>query len=170
MAAKKSTKVLEDLFLETLKDIYYAEKKLTKALPKMSKAAQSAELKKAFAKHAEETEGQVMRLEKVFAFLEKKPAGKTCPAINGLVEEGQEIIKDFKGSSAHDAGLLAAAQAVEHYEISRYGTLIAWAEELGWADVSAQLSATLSEEKQTDKDLTSLAESDVNERAEAQAA
>lgn len=170
MATKKSNKVLEDLFLETLKDIYYAEKKLTKALPKMAKAAQSDDLKKAFAKHARETETQVKRLEKVFAFLEKKPVGKVCPAINGLVEEGQEIMKDFKGSPAHDAGLLAGAQAVEHYEISRYGTLVAWAEELGWADVAAQLSATLSEEKQTDKDLTSLAESAVNERAEQAAA
>lgn len=170
MAAKKSSKVLEDLFVETLKDIYYAEKKLTKALPKMSKAALSSALKKAFAKHAQETEVQVTRLEKVFTFLEKKPAGKVCPAINGLIEEGQEIMKDFKGSSAHDAGLLAAAQAVEHYEISRYGTLIAWAEELGWSDVATQLSATLSEEKQTDKNLTELAESDVNDRAEAKAA
>ena len=170
MAAKKSSKVLEDLFLETLKDIYYAEKKLTKALPKMSKAAQSADLKKAFAKHAKETEGQVQRLEKVFAFLEKKPSGKMCPAINGLIEEGEEIMKDFKGSSAHDAGLLAAAQAVEHYEISRYGTLIAWAEELGWPDVATQLSATLTQEKQTDKDLSSLAVSDVNERAEKESA
>lgn len=170
MAAKKSTKILEDLFLETLEDIYYAEKKLTKALPKMAKAAQAAELKKAFAKHARETETQVARLEKVFAFLEKKPVGKICPAINGLIKEGQEIMKDFKGSSAHDAGLLAAAQAVEHYEISRYGTLITWAEELGWSDVSTQLSTTLSEEKQTDEDLTSLAESDVNERAEARIA
>jgi ferritin-like metal-binding protein YciE len=170
MAAKKSSKVLEDLFLETLKDIYYAEKKLTKALPKMAKAAQSKELKTAFAKHAEETEKQVERLEKIFAFMEKKPAGKTCPAINGLVEEGQEIMEEFKGSTAHDAGLLAAAQAVEHYEISRYGTLCAWAEELGWSDVSTLLAATLSEEKQTDKDLTQLAEADVNERAETQAA
>lgn len=170
MPAKKSEKVLEDLFLETLKDIYYAEKKLTKALPKMSKAAQASDLKKAFAKHAQETEGQVQRLEKVFSFLEKKPAGKVCPAINGLIEEGQEIMKDFKGSAAHDAGLLAAAQAVEHYEIARYGTLIAWAEELGWSDVVTQLSSTLAQEKQTDKDLSALAESDVNERAEAAAA
>lgn len=170
MAAKKSSKVLEDLFLETLKDIYYAEKKLTKALPKMAKAAQSADLKKAYTKHAKETEGQVKRLEKVFAFMEKKPVGKTCPAINGLVEEGTEIMKDFKGSPAHDAGLLACAQAVEHYEIARYGTLVAWAEELGWSEVATQLSATLAEEKQTDKDLTSLAEADLNKRAEREAA
>jgi ferritin-like metal-binding protein YciE len=170
MATKKSKKVLEDLFLETLKDIYYAEKKLTKALPKMAKAAQSEDLKKAFAKHARETEGQVKRLEKVFSLMEKKPAGKLCPAINGLVEEGQEVMKDFKGSPAHDAGLLAGAQAVEHYEISRYGTLCAWAEELGWSEASTLLAATLAEEKQTDKDLTELAMSDVNDRAELKAA
>jgi ferritin-like metal-binding protein YciE len=167
MAAKKAAKVLNDLFLETLKDIYYAEKKLAKALPKMAKAAQSSDLKKAFSQHANETETHVKRLEKVFSFLEKKPAGKICPAINGLVEEGQEIMKDFKGSRALDAGLLAGAQAVEHYEISRYGTLIAWAEELGWPDVAKLMADTLAEEKQTDKSLSSLAEADVNKRSAA---
>lgn len=166
-AKKKQSKVLEDLFLETLKDIYYAEKKLTKALPKMAKAVQSPDLAKAFRHHAEETGVHVERLEQVFGILEKKPAGKTCPAINGLIEEGEEIMKDFKGSPAHDAGLLAAAQAVEHYEISRYGTLRAWADELGWQDVSTKLAATLSEEKQTDKKLTELAEASTNIEAEA---
>jgi ferritin-like metal-binding protein YciE len=167
MATKKTSKTLEDLFLETLKDMYYAEKKIVTALPKMAKAAQSAELGRAFKKHTDETENQISRLEQVFEFMEKKPAGKTCPAINGMVKEAQEIMKDFKGSPAHDAGLLSAAQAVEHYEISRYGTLCAWAEELGWRDVSTVLAATLSEEKQTDKKLTELAEASVNIEAEA---
>jgi ferritin-like metal-binding protein YciE len=166
MAPKKSTKVLQDLFLETLKDIYYAEKKLTKALPKLAKAAQSRDLQKAFQKHAKETENHVVRLEKVFKTLDRKPAGKVCPAINGLVEEGQEIMKEFKGSPAHDAGLLAAAQAVEHYEMSRYGTLAAWAAELEWKEAQSLLEATLSEEKETDSALTKLAESDINQRAE----
>jgi len=158
--------VLEDLFLDTLKDIYYAEKKLTKALPKMAKAAQSPDLQKAFTKHARETTGQVARLERVFQHLEKKPAGKVCPAINGLIEEGQEVMKEFKGSPAHDAGLLAGAQAVEHYEISRYGTLSAWAEELGWSEIQTLLNVTLEEEKRTDASLTELAKAQVNVVAE----
>src|SRR5690606_35070374 len=124
-------KKLEDLFHETLKDIYFAEKKILVALPKMAKAAHSEDLKAAFEKHAEETEGQVERLEQVFEMMEKAARGKTCPAILGLIEEGQEVMADFKESDALDAGLLSGAQAVEHYEISRYGTLIAWAEQMG---------------------------------------
>ncbi len=123
---RKKVKTLDELFHETLKDIYYAENKLTKAIPKMAKAAQSKDLKKAFEKHAVETKGQVARLEKVFKNIGKKPQGKTCAAINGIIKEGDEVAKDFKGSPALDAGLLAAAQAVEHYEISRYGTLKSW--------------------------------------------
>lgn len=167
MAKKKTDKTLEDLFLETLKDMYYAEKKIMTALPKMAKAAQSQDLARAFKMHADETETQISRLEQVFGFMEKKPAGKTCPAINGMVKEAQEVMKDFKGSPAHDAGLLSAAQAVEHYEIARYGTLCAWSEELGWKDVSTVLAASLTEEKQTDKKLTELAEASVNIQAEA---
>ena len=129
MASKQKT--LDDLFHETLKDIYYAEKKLVIALPKMSKAAQSPQLKAAFEKHAAETKGHVERLDQVFQLIEQPARGKTCDAINGLVEEGQGVAKEFKGSAALDAGLLAAAQAVEHYEISRYGTLKTWAEQLG---------------------------------------
>ena len=130
----KEPKTLDDLFHDTLKDIYFAEKKILATLPKMAKAAQSEELKAAFEKHLTETEGQIERLEKVFAVIEKKPQGKTCAAIIGITEEGAEIMEEYKGSPALDAGLLAAAQAVEHYEISRYGTLIAWAEELGLED------------------------------------
>jgi len=162
MAAEKN---LETLFLETLKDIYFAEKKILVALPKMAKAAHSEELRAAFEKHYEETEGQVERLEQVFELLEKPARGKTCPAILGLVEEGQEVMKEFKKSDAHDAGLLSGAQAVEHYEISRYGTLIAWADQLGMAEVSQLLKRTLDEEKKTDATLTKLAESSLNQMA-----
>jgi ferritin-like metal-binding protein YciE len=162
----KKVKTLDELFHETLKDIYYAENKLTKAIPKMAKAAQSKELKNAFKKHAVETKGQVARLEKVFKAIGKKPQGKTCAAINGIVKEGDEIAKEFKGSPALDAGLLAAAQAVEHYEISRYGTLKAWAEELGDNESARLLNETLTEERTTDQTLTRLAESAINQRAE----
>jgi ferritin-like metal-binding protein YciE len=162
-----SEKTLSDLFHDTLKDIYFAEKKILTALPKMSKAAQSAELKAAFDRHETETEGQVERLEQVFDELGEKPRGKTCDAIVGLIEEGQEIMKEYKGMPALDAGLLAAAQAVEHYEISRYGTLKTWASELGLSKSVPLLEATLSEEKKTDEALTELAESIVNQEAEA---
>ena len=157
---------LDELFIETLKDIYYAEKKLATSLPKMAKAAQSEELSAAFEKHAEETEGQIERLEQIFAMCDETPKGKTCDAINGLLDEGKEIMSDFKNSPAHDAGLLAAAQAVEHYEISRYGTLSAWAKRLGMRDAVKLLDETLAEEKKTDKDLTALATSIVNDMAE----
>ena len=145
----KKQKTLDDLFHETLKDIYYAEKKILTALPKMAKAAQSEELQAAFEKHEGETEGQVDRLEKVFALIEQPAKGKTCDAINGIVEEGKEIMKEFRGSPALDAGLLAAAQAVEHYEISRYGTLKTWAKELGLDEAASLLEETLQEEKKT---------------------
>lgn len=163
----KKVKTLDELFHETLKDIYYAENKLTKAIPKMAKAAQSKDLKKAFEKHAVETKGQVARLEKVFKNIGKKPQGKTCAAINGIIKEGDEVAKDFKGSPALDAGLLAAAQAVEHYEISRYGTLKSWAEELGDNESARLLNETLIEEKSTDESLMRLAEAAVNQHAEA---
>ena len=158
-------KNLESLFHDTLKDIYFAEKKILVALPKMAKAAHSEELRAAFEKHYEETEGQVQRLEQVFELLEKPARGKTCPAILGLVEEGQEVMKEFKKSDAHDAGLLSGAQAVEHYEISRYGTLIAWAEQLGMTEAAKLLEQTLKEEKNTDAALTKLAESSLNQMA-----
>jgi len=163
----KEPKTLDDLFHDTLKDIYFAEKKILSALPKMMKAAQSGELKAAFEKHRGETEVQVDRLEQVFAIIEKKPQGKTCAAIVGITEEGAEIMDEYKGSPALDAGLLAAAQAVEHYEISRYGTLRTWAGELGLDEAVALLEETLEEEKATDEALTKLAESVVNQKAEA---
>src|SRR6478609_8337650 len=163
----KEPKKLDDLFHNTLKDIYFA-KKILATLPKMAKAAQSDELKAAFEKHLTETEGQIKRLEQVFAVIEKKPQGKTCAAINGITEEGAEIMKEYKDSPALDAGLLAAAQAVEHYEISRYGTLIAWAEELGLSDAVKLLEATLREEKATDGALSQIAETVVNQDAQAQ--
>jgi ferritin-like metal-binding protein YciE len=160
-------KSLRELYHDTLKDIYYAEKKILATLPKMAKAAQSEELKAAFQKHETETEGHVERLDKVFAELDEPPRGKTCDAIVGIIEEGQEVMKEYKGTPALDAGLLAAAQAVEHYEISRYGTLKTWARELGFDESVALLNLTLREEKNTDETLTQLAESNVNQHAEA---
>lgn len=163
MAAKDKT--LEDLFLETLKDIYWAEKKILTALPKMAKAAQSSELRKAFEKHQRETEGQVGRLEQVFKLIGQAPKGKKCEAIEGLIEEGKEVMKDFKGSDALDAGLLCAAQAVEHYEISRYGTLATWAAQLGMTEAKQLLGATLDEEEKTNSALSELAETSINLKA-----
>jgi ferritin-like metal-binding protein YciE len=159
-------KELKDLFLDTLKDIYFAEKKILSALPKMAKAAQSPKLKAAFEKHQEETETQVDRLEQVFALLDETPRAKTCDAIMGIIDEGKEVMSEYKGMPALDAGLLAAAQAVEHYEISRYGTLKTWATELGYRDAVKLLDATLKEEKNTDATLSQLAEAEVNRHAE----
>lgn len=161
MAEKK----LADLFYETLKDIYYAERKILKALPKMAKGAQSSDLKAAFEKHRSETEGQLERLQEVFEILGKRAQGKTCPAIDGILEEGDEILEDFKGSTALDAGLISAAQAVEHYEIARYGTLRRWAQELGLKDAVKLLEQTLAEESKTDEALTKLADSSANQKA-----
>ena len=163
----KQPKTLDDLFHDTLKDIYFAEKKIVTTLPKMAKAARHPQLKMAFEKHLKESEGHVKRLEQVFGIIGKKPQGKTCDAIVGITEEGAEIIKDYKGTPALDAGLIGAAQAVEHYEISRYGTLRTWAEELGFDDAASLLQATLDEEKTTDQTLTKIAESAINQDAEA---
>jgi len=160
-------KTLHDLFHDTLKDIYFAEKKILGALPKMAKAAQSPQLKAAFEKHETETEKQVERLEQVFKEIDETPRGKTCDAIMGIIDEGQEVLKEYKGMPALDAGLLAAAQAVEHYEISRYGTLRTWASELGLSQSVKLLDATLAEEKKTDEALTKLAQSNVNQHAQA---
>jgi ferritin-like metal-binding protein YciE len=162
----KQQKLLKDLFLDTLKDIYFAEKKILSALPKMAKAAQSGKLRAAFEKHEAETEGQVERLEQVFASIDEPAKGKTCDAIMGIIEEGKEVMTKYNGMPALDAGLLAAAQAVEHYEISRYGTLKCWATELGYDDAVRLLDATLKEEKNTDSTLTQIAETEVNLHAE----
>jgi ferritin-like metal-binding protein YciE len=162
----RAQKTLSDLFHETLKDIYFAENKIIKTLPNMAKAAQSKDLANAFNKHLRETQGQVKRLDQVFRIIGKPARGKTCAAINGITDEGAEIMKDFKGMPALDAGLLAAAQAVEHYEISRYGTLRTWAEELGMPDAARLLQATLDEEEATDQTLSKLATSVINLEAE----
>lgn len=166
MAAKQQ-KTLDDLFEETLKDIFYAENKILKALPKMAKAAQSEELKEAFEKHLKETEEHVSRLEQVFEMIEAAPRGKKCEAIEGIIDEGADIMKEFKGAPALDAGLVSAALAVEHYEIARYGTLKRWAEMMGLDEAVQLLDETLEEEKNTDAALTELADAQANEHAQA---
>lgn len=163
-------KTLEDLFHDTLKDIYYAERKILKALPKMKRAAQSEELKAAFEKHQKETEVQIERLQQVFELMGKRAQGKTCDAIEGIISEGEEIMDEFKDTVALDAGLISAAQAVEHYEMTRYGTLKRWASELGMADAAKLLDANLQEESKTDGDLTKLADMSANDRAKARKA
>ena len=161
------TKSLADLFVNLLKDMYYAEKQILKTLPKLAKNSDSAELRKAFENHLKETEGQVQRLEQVFALCDLKPVGKTCPAIKGILEEGAEDMKEAADADVLDAGMIADAQAVEHYEIARYGTLVAWAEEMGHTDVIPLLRKTLDEEKATDAKLSQLAESRLNKKAAA---
>jgi ferritin-like metal-binding protein YciE len=161
----KQPKDLNDLFHETLKDIYFAEKQILRALPKMARAANSEDLRQAFELHRTQTEGQIERLESVFEIIGKTPRGKTCDAIIGILDEGKEVMEDFAGSDALDAGLLAGAQAVEHYEISRYGTLRAWAEQLGLADAVPLLEATLEEERKTDQILSKLATGRINAAA-----
>ena len=158
-------KDLNDLFLETLKDIYYAEKQILKSLPKMAKAATARQLRAAFEKHRDETKDQIERLEKIFELLGQPPRGKKCDAIEGILDEGKEIIEEYEGSPALDAGLLAAAQAVEHYEISRYGTLKSWAGGLSMASAVRLLDQTLAEEMKTDNTLSKIAETAVNAKA-----
>jgi ferritin-like metal-binding protein YciE len=163
--APAKQKELDDLFLEGLKDVYTVEKQILRALPKMAKAAQSSELRQAMERHVEETRGQVERLNRVFEMTGKRPTGKKCPAIEGMIEEAQEVMQEFKGSQALDAGLIADAQSVEHYEITRYGTLRTWAQQLGMQDAARLLEETLAEEKRTDELLTQLAESAINRKA-----
>jgi ferritin-like metal-binding protein YciE len=158
-------KDFSDLFVDTLKDIYYAEKQIYKALPKMAKAAASDELRAAFEKHHGETEGQIERLEQIFELMGKPARGKKCDAIEGIIDEGKEIMEEYADTPALDAGLLAAAQAVEHYEISRYGTLKTWANQLGHKDAVKLIDQTLAEEKKTDEALSKLAVSAVNAEA-----
>ena len=160
-------KTLDDLFLDTLKDIYFAEKQLLKALPKMAKAAQDQTLADGFLTHTEETQGHVERLEQIFELLDKPARGKTCDAILGILEEGKSIMDEFKGTIAIDAGLISAGQAAEHYEIARYGTLRTWAEQLGHTEAVKLLDQTLNEEKATDKKLSELAISTENIKAAA---
>ncbi|MGV0817388.1 YciE/YciF ferroxidase family protein [Martelella sp. AMO21009] len=160
-------KTLDDLFLDTLKDIYFAERQILKALPKMARAANSDDLAEAFRNHKEETEGQVERLQQVFEILGKPARGKTCEAIQGIIAEGEEIIEEFKGAPALDAGLISSAQAVEHYEMARYGTLLAWARQLGKKDVVKLLEETFEQESKADLELSKLAEKSINASAEA---
>ena len=155
-------KTLDDLFLDTLKDIYFAEKQILKALPKMARAAQLEEGKAGFLQHRDETQGQIERLEQVFELLGKPARGKTCEAIQGIIAEGEEIMEEYKGSAALDSGLISSAQAVEHYEIARYGTLKSWAAQLGLNDAVPLLDANLQEEIATDKKLTALGKASAN--------
>ena len=160
-------KDLNELFSDTLKDIYYAEKQILKALPKMAKAANSDKLRAAFEKHHDETEVHIERLDKIFDLLGKAARGKRCDAIQGILDEGKEIMEEYADTPALDAGLLSAAQAVEHYEISRYGTLKAWAQKLNMPEAIKLLDQTLAEEKKTDETLTKIAETAVNYQAAA---
>ncbi|MBW6424843.1 ferritin-like domain-containing protein [Rhizobium sp. XQZ8] len=161
---------LDDLFLDTLNDFYFAEKQILKALPKMARAADSEEGKAGFLQHRDETQGQIERLEQVFELLGKPARGKTCEAIQGIIAEGEEIMEEFKGSPALDAGLISSAQAVEHYEIARYGTLIEWANQLGLKDAVPLLQQNLAEEEATDKKLTQLAKASANPKGKGKAA
>ena len=158
-------RTLSDLFLAQLKDIYYAEKKIFRTLPKMVKAAQAPELKQAFTAHREETQGQIERLEQVFEMLGKRPQTKPCEAINGTVAEGEETIEDFGESAAIDTGLVAAGQAVEHYEMARYGALIAWAGQLGMPEAAALLNQTMQEEMKAERLLTQIAKRKADQTA-----
>lgn len=160
-----SVKTMDDLFLHLLKDMYHAEKQLLKALPKMAKNTESKELKKAFETHLKETEGQVERIEQVFDIIGKKAQGKPCAAMEGLVEEGKEAIDEIEDPEVLDAALLSGAQAVEHYEISRYGTMVAMAKQLGLGDAAKLLDQNLTEEKNTDKILNQIALNSVNQKA-----
>ena len=160
-------KDLKALFVHQLKDIYFAENAILKALPKMAEAAQSEALKGAFQIHLRETENQVKRLDQVFQSLGEKAGAVECKAIQGIIQEGEEVMQEFKGGEALDAGLIAAAQAVEHYEITRYGTLLAWAKQLGLSEAEGLIKETLIEEENTDEILSELAEDSINPAAAA---
>ncbi len=158
---------LEDLLGHTLEDIYFAENKILKVLPKMIKAADSAALAKAFTGHLDETKEHVARLEQVFKMMGKKPKATACPAIMGILDEGEELMKEIKDPDTRDAAMIGSAQAVEHYEMTRYGTMVAWANELGKKDVATMLEKTLKEERACDQKLTKLAEGRLNNEAAA---
>lgn len=162
-----SDETLNDLFYDTLKDIYYAEKKLVTALPKMVKKATSSGLKDAIEGHLDETKGHVQRLEQVFELMNKKATAKKCEAMEGILGEADEVTGEITDEATLDAAIISSGQTVEHYEIARYGTLCAWARQLGLDDVEELLSATLEEEKAADQKLSDLAEDTVNQRAAA---
>jgi ferritin-like metal-binding protein YciE len=161
----KDIETMDDLFLHTLQDIYYAENKIIKSLPSMIDTASDAQLKQGLTAHLGETEGHVKRLEQVFQLLGEKPTSVNCPAIDGIIEEAEEITGEVDDKDVLDAAIIAAGQAVEHYEITRYGSLIAWAKRMGRNDAAKILEQTLNEEKAADKKLTTIAESKVNLRA-----
>jgi ferritin-like metal-binding protein YciE len=165
-----SMKTMHDLLITFMQDVYYAERQILKALPKMAKASENEELKQALMHHREETQGQVERLERAFEALGKRARGQTCEAIKGLIEEGDEIVEEFEVGTVRDAGILACAQAVEHYEMARYGTIIAWAKAVGADDVARLMQATLDEEKKADTTLNQLAQRRINQQAVKQAA
>ena len=165
-----SMKTMNDLLITFMQDVYYAERQILKALPKMAKASENEELKQALMHHREETQGQVERLERAFEALGKRARGQTCEAIKGLIEEGDEIVEEFEAGTVRDAGILACAQAVEHYEMARYGTIIAWAKAVGADDVARLMQATLDEEKKADTTLNQLAQRRINQQAVKQAA
>jgi len=156
---------LNELFLHTLKDVLYAERQIVKALPKMARKAETPELKQAFEHHKEETQGQIERLEQIFEMLGKAPRGETCEAIQGLIDEAKEVMEDADDPMVLDAGLIASAQAVEHYEMARYGTLKTWADQLGMREASALLQQTLEEEKKADALLSKIAMAKPNRKA-----
>lgn len=160
-----SARTLDELFHATLRDIYHGEKQILKALPKMKKNATSPELQQAFDRHYAETEGQIERLQRVFELINKTARGRTCEAIEGLVEEGEEVMSEASRGEVMDAGLIAAAQAVEHYEIARYGTLKSWAQQLGMTEAAKLLDQTLQEEKKTDELLNEIALKSINKKA-----
>ncbi len=160
-----SLKTLEDLFKHFVRDMYYAEKQVLRTLPKMARKADSPKLREAFEHHRDETETQIQNLERVFELLDLKPRGITCQAIDGILEEGKEIMEDATDADARDAGMIAAAQAVEHYEITRYGTMVAWARRLGMSEAADLLQANLDQEYAADRKLSKLAESGLNRQA-----
>jgi ferritin-like metal-binding protein YciE len=161
----KDIKIMDDLFVHTLRDMYYAEKQIVQALPEMIEKANDPQLKQGFQTHLQETQNQVKRLERVFQLHGKEPKGVDCPAIDGILEEAEDVAGEVADKLVLDAALIAAAQAVEHYEISRYGSLVAWAKQLGRNDCAALLQQNLDEEKATDKKLTAMAESRINRKA-----
>ncbi|HEY1361283.1 MAG TPA: ferritin-like domain-containing protein [Xanthobacteraceae bacterium] len=161
----KDIATMDDLFVHTLRDIYYAEKQIVEALPDMIEKSHDPQLRQGFESHLRETKNHVKRLEQVFKMHGEKPSGVDCPAIDGIIEEADDVVGEVEDKAVLDAALIAAAQAVEHYEITRYGTLIAWARQLGRNDCASLLEQTLEEEKATDKKLTAMAESNINRRA-----
>ena len=160
-----TTKGMDELLLSFMQDIYYAERQILKALPKMAKAAENEQLKEALMQHREETQGQIERLQKAFEAVGKRARAQTCEAINGIIEEGEEVIEEFEAGSVRDAGIVANAQAVEHYEMARYGTIIAWAQGAGRSEVVRLMQETLEEEKKADKLLNDLAAKEINKQA-----